>query len=138
MTKLLNALKELNFEELDNLVREMNQWDGSMENIYYYMMGELEEVTHGMDKMELLRASQYGDFNVWDDYFTFNGYGNLDSLDSYSYEEQLTDYIEEIAKNAQRLHDRGAIDLNDYIDMDELEEEVEKRNAKIGVESWTI
>lgn len=61
-----------------------------------YSMDEFEVVTECIDKYDLLRMAHYGTFNPNDDWFGFNGYGNLVS---FGWEKHLVDRIdrEEIA-----------------------------------------
>ncbi len=52
---------------------------------YIYNMDELEEVLHDESPVTIAKMIQYGDFNINDDYFTFNGYGNLKSFNHYEF-----------------------------------------------------
>lgn len=63
-----------------------------------FSMDDFEEITGGIGKYELLRMAFYGTFNPNDDWFGFNGYGNLVS---FGYEARLCDRIDarEIAKD---------------------------------------
>lgn len=61
-----------------------------------YSMGEMEEILDGVDKWELVRMIQFGDFDCTKDFWGFNGYGNLDSYSAWElpiYAEDIADYI---------------------------------------------
>ena len=61
-----------------------------------YSMDELEEVLDGVDKWELIRMVQFGDFDCTKDFWNFNGYGNLVSYNAWEvpvYAEDIADFI---------------------------------------------
>lgn len=61
-----------------------------------YAMGDMEEILDGVDKWELVRMIQFGDFDCTKDFWGFNGYGNLDSYSAWElpiYAEDIADYI---------------------------------------------
>ena len=61
-----------------------------------YTMDDMEEVLYGVDKWELVRMVQFGDFDCTKDFWGFNGYGNLDSYNAWElpiYAEDIADYI---------------------------------------------
>ena len=61
-----------------------------------YAMDELEEVLDGVDKWELARTVQFGDFDCTKEFWGFNGYGNLVSYNAWElpvYAEDIADYV---------------------------------------------
>ena len=61
-----------------------------------YAMDELEEVLDCVDKWELVRMIQFGDFDFTKEFWGFNGYGNLVSYNAWElpvYAEDIADYI---------------------------------------------
>ena len=48
-----------------------------------YTMDEMEEILDGVDKWELVRMVQFGDFDCTKEFWGFNGYGNLVSYDAW-------------------------------------------------------
>ncbi len=88
MEKLTNLLEEMSESELltihNNYCDSANGYDN-----YIYNMDDLNELLDGKSPEEIARLIFYGDFNPNHDYFTFNGYGNLESITGYN----LTDYI---------------------------------------------
>lgn len=86
-----------NMEELQNVVREVNGWDSSLEHLAYeYNDEEFFNVFFEGKPMEAVRAVFYGDYRYTDDYVKFDGYGNLESASEYKVEEELKENIEEI------------------------------------------
>ena len=63
---------------------------------FIYTMDEMEEILEGVDKWELVRMVQFGEFDCTKDFWGFNGYGNLDSYNAWElpiYAEDIADYI---------------------------------------------
>ena len=61
-----------------------------------YTMDEMEEILEGVDKWELVRMIRFGDFDFMKDFWSFNGYGNLDSYNAWElpiFPDDIADYI---------------------------------------------
>ena len=61
-----------------------------------YAMDEIEEILDGVDKWELVRMVQFGDFDCTEEFWGFNGYGNLVSYNAWElpiYAEDIADFI---------------------------------------------
>ena len=61
-----------------------------------YSMNDLEEILDGVDKWELVRMIQFGDFDFKKEFWGFNGYGNLDSYNALElpiFASDIADYI---------------------------------------------
>lgn len=61
-----------------------------------YTMDDMEEILDGVDKWELVRMIRFGDFDFMKDFWSFNGYGNLDSYNAWElpiFAEDIADYI---------------------------------------------
>ena len=85
-----------------------------------YAMDEMEEILDGVDKWELIRMVQFGDFDCMKDFWNFNGYGNLVSYNAW----ELPVYAEDIADYVLRKEDSLGDDEIQYI-LDEEEEDDE-------------
>ena len=85
-----------------------------------YSMDEMEEILDGVDKWELVRMVQFGDFDCTKDFWGFNGYGNLVSYNAW----ELPVYAEDIADYVLRKEDSLGDDEIQYI-LDEEEEDDE-------------
>ena len=61
-----------------------------------YTMDDMEEILDGVDKWELVRMVQFGDFDCTEEFWGFNGYGNLVSYNAWElpiYAEDIADFI---------------------------------------------
>lgn len=106
MEKIINYLLE-NTEELENVVREINSWNGSLEHLEAYPNDEdFFDTFFSHDVMSAVRAVQYGDYNINDDYVGFDGYGNLVSFNYREYIDELKAEVEEIAELLLEYHDK--------------------------------
>ena len=124
-----------NVEELMDMVNDVNSYDGSLEYLVAYEHDEdFYRDYYGNDPDGLARAIYYGGkYNYMDEYIRWNGYGNLETLNSYEYEKEILSDYEWIIENYKRLIDDGSID-DDYnymhrinlLDEEEEEEEGEK------------
>lgn len=99
--------------------------DYRSEQGYEVYCDDLNEMLYGLEPMEIVQKTYFGDFNYSDDYFYFNGYGNINSiLTSQIIREMKEDraflewYIEEY-------------DLIDYDD-DEVQAAIEEANKLIA------
>lgn len=76
-----NYVEQLNGDDLTYLLQHMNGYDGCFEEASYYDMDEFDEFLSGRTPMEIAQMIFFGDFNPNNDYFRFNGYGNLKSAE---------------------------------------------------------
>lgn len=83
-----------------------------------YAKDEMEEILDGVDKWELVRMVQFGDFDCTKDFWNINGYGNLVSYNAW----ELPVYAEDIADYVLLKEDSLGDDEIQYI-LDEEEEE---------------
>lgn len=74
-------VEQLSGSELADLLQYMNSYDGSFEESTYYDMDSFDEFMSNYTPSEIARMIHFGEFNPNDDYFRFDGYGNLESLD---------------------------------------------------------
>ena len=98
MQKIIDYLLE-NTDELENVTREINSWNGSLDYLEAYPNDEeFFDTFFSHNVMEAVRATHFGDYNFNDEYVRFNGYGNLESFNRYDYINELTAEVEEIAE----------------------------------------
>ena len=76
-----------------------------------YSMDDMEEILDGVDKWELVRMVQFGEFDCMKDFWSFNGYGNLVSYNA----RELPIYAEDIADYVLRKEDSLGDDEIQYI-----------------------
>ena len=97
-------------EQLEEMVREVNGWDGSLEEFEYREMEQINELLHGVEPLEILRMAHFGEFDWNDDYFTIDVYGNLDSIDENEFHGELIDNSKEIVERYNELVESGDIE----------------------------
>lgn len=87
-----NLIEQLENLEESELIAAWNTMCGNCNahDDVIFSMDEFEDTFCDTDKFELVRMALYGKFNPADDWFGFNGYGNLVS---FGYEERLLDRI---------------------------------------------
>lgn len=113
---------EANEEEFNEVIEELDGYNGYLQDDRYYDMEMLDEFYRDAEPTELLYRAYYGhdadtwhtngygekeyaEFNPNREYFTYNGYGNLVSTDYKDYSDKLDDYfIDEIIENAAYLY----------------------------------
>ena len=131
--KLMEYYRE-NVEDFNNDIEELDGWTGCLYDDKIHLMEELNDFFEGTEPEEVLRRAFYGydepvnkdeerlPFNPNRNYFYFNGYGNLVSIDEVDYSDYLDEYfIQEIIDNRYNLSlSSGAEDI---IDEYELENE---------------
>lgn len=83
---------------------------------YVYSMDEIDEVLREMPASEILRASFYGDINPNDDYFKFNGRGNLASTNTLSDWVDIEDLARYIDETENYFGDSEIMDILDEED----------------------
>ena len=105
-------------DEFNEIMNELGYYDNMI-----FDMGEIDE--HFESPYDALQSAYFGSFNTNDDYFTYNGYGNLETiheLDLYYYMEDYEDDIIEL------LESRG--ELEEYIYIDDLEHPIKNETIK--------
>ena len=123
----LKEYLESNFDVLEGLIAELNSWNGCLEHLEFWENEEdiLQEL-FGSDLINFIQRIKYGDYNVDDDYFRFNGYGNLDSYSYCEMKKEIIDEIEEIIDCLEEYHNNIYVDdntLQEYVDSLESKEE---------------
>ena len=95
MKELRNYLLE-NEKELTLVVSRLNAYNGSLDYMDFwsndpYTINEIFPSAY-----ELAERIQYGDYNINDDYFKFDGYGNMVSYSEYEMIQEMKEEIEVI------------------------------------------
>ena len=85
-----------NMEVTREVVNELNSWDECLDFLEVLYMEDLDYYLEGHTPSEILNKMFYGDFNPNDDYFRFDAYANLESLNEWDLEEEYKMYIDEI------------------------------------------
>lgn len=91
-------INECDTDELMNVVTDVNSYDGYFDWLAWFDMDELDVYLEGYTPTEIAQKCQFGDFNINDEYFRFNGYENLESCNDYEWKRELDDARDEIAE----------------------------------------
>jgi hypothetical protein len=91
---------------------------------WIYSMDEIDEILYGEEPHRILLMQFNGhEFNPNDDYFYFNGYGNLESFNNFE-DWNSNVYISDIARYiVSSGNDFGCYDIEEALEADEEEEE---------------
>ena len=101
-----------------DIVGQLNGLNGSFETYTLYDMDDFDLVMEGYTPTEVVQRTFFGCFNPNDDYFFFNGYANLESINEWEMEGHFEPIIDEIVDNMLYNYDDLYIDndnLNDLI-----------------------
>lgn len=120
--KIEKAIEEMCPEEIimlhNNYCEACNRMDD-----YIYFMDDFDEMMSGMKPWEIARSAFYGTrFNPCDDYFYFNGYGNLESLPSAVFADGEVIFTGDIAEYIARTgDDLGNDEISEILEEEEEE-----------------
>ena len=129
MNKKIESLKGLILKDVligIGLVNDVNSWDDSLEYLQVFNMEDFDEIMEGYEPLEIANRIYFGDFNPNHEYFRFNGYANLESLNEYDLEDEIKDYASEIAQRTVELYEEGELDYLDEEVMEILEDQEEE------------
>ena len=104
-------------EQLELMVREMNAWDGSFDNLAVYENDdEFFQIFFESKVMEAVRAVSYGDYNYMEEFVRFNGYGNIESLSEREWHQELEDEADDIVEcYLEMVEDGSVVPLKDLL-----------------------
>ena len=118
----IKAYFEENEEEFNEVIEDLDSYNGYLGDDRYYNMEDLDEFYHDTEPTEILTRAFYGhDADSWElgrheekiyqafnpnrEYFTYNGYGNLVSTNYKDYSDRLDMYfVDELIENAGQLY----------------------------------
>lgn len=90
----MNELKKYAADEcLDDtvitvwMINEYLEENGYMDN-YIYSFDEIDDVLSGMQPFDIIRMAYFGSISWNDDYFRFNGYGNIETVNDYTIQDE--------------------------------------------------
>ena len=85
----------INIVDVLNLVNSLDEIEEAIEERIaeheLFNMDEFEEVFGDYTPTQLATVIHFGEYNPSDDYFTFDGYGNIKTLNTFEYQELITD-----------------------------------------------
>ena len=112
--------EDVSVKDLYYMVRECNSYDGSLEDYCYEINDEDFFNVHFTEPMEAVRAAYFGEYKYSDDYVRFNAYGNLKSVSTWDFEQELKDGTDEIIERYIEM-----LEDNSVSEYEHLFEEVE-------------
>ena len=114
--KIKEMLKSDMYLTMD-IVSQLNSLNGSFETYVLYNMDDFDEIIgEGYTPTELAERIFFGDFNINHDYFGFNSYANLESVNEMEIQGHFEPIIDEVIDSMIYNYD----DL--YIDNEELDD----------------
>jgi hypothetical protein len=108
---IINAINEMTPSELIDLNNTYCQSANICDSEIYSNDEDFFETFFGTETLKAVQATQYGDYRYYDDYVTFNGYGNLDSFNYMDTDKlcelvgTIAEYIEENEQDFSHLFD---------------------------------
>lgn len=125
MTKLAQIEEVLEQMETDEIVEIHNLYCQEIKAMddYIYSMDSIADVLYGEDIQRVLLMVHNGhEFNPNDNYFYFNGYGNLESFSYHSDNSNSNIYTSEIARWIVKNEDSlGCDEIQDILEEEEEE-----------------
>ena len=114
-------VEHLSGSELAELLQYIHAYDGSFEEAIYYDMDLFDEFMDGYTPSEIARMIHFGEFNPNDDYFRFDGYGNLESLDWQEISAEAEDLVDDILYHLVNYYsgDTPWAELDHLVDADD-------------------
>ena len=127
MKTTLGAYLLANTGDCLEVIREVNCYNGALDNLDFLYMEDLDMYLEGLTPTEIAQKIHYGDFNPNHDYFMFNAYANLVSYDYYEMKEEIADYIEEVVECIMEYGHKLDLpsEIEDILAEEEEEEEEE-------------
>ena len=124
----MEELKEYllnNEDKLLEVVNDLNSWNGSFENLYFY-----ENDKYVIDELfpsayDFAEKCACGDYNINDEYFRIDGYGNIESCNEYEMIQDMKDSIDDIIDALKDEYTNLDID-DELINLIEAPEKEEK------------
>ena len=96
-----------------DIVGQLNGLNGSFETYTLYDMDDFDLVMEGYTPTEVVQRTFFGCFNPNDDYFFFNGYANLESINEWEMEGHFEPILDEIIDSMLYHYDDLYIDNNE-------------------------
>lgn len=109
-------------EKLIEVVSIINRYNGDLDDLDIYENDEeFFEMFFDGNAYRLVQKIFYGDYNFNHKYVRFDGYDNLESFESYEYEEILEDDINRIINSlAENVEEINLDEYEKYKDLYEL------------------
>ena len=116
-----NYVEHLIGGDLAYLLQHMSAYDGCFDDVIYYDMDEFDGLMTNYSPMQTAQMIYFGEFNPNDDFFRFNGYGNLESADGDDVVAEAEDLKDDIVDHLTHHYsgDTPWPDLDCIVDSDD-------------------
>lgn len=113
-------VEQLSGSDLAELIQTINEYDGSFEDAAYFDMDEFDYFMTDYTPTGIVQMAWFGDFNPNEDYFKFDGYGNLVSLNENEIEAETMDFRDDVIDHLTDCYtgDTPWEDLTTMVDAD--------------------
>ena len=119
LEQFTDKFENLNISDKIGIFNQYCSEHGNPDNQIFDFDDEFFNIFFSDDnKMNICRATCYGNVTYTDPYIRFNAYGNLESFSDYDAKNEIEDYIEEIFEYPDTWED--------YIEEDDEDEEEEE------------
>lgn len=113
---LINDLTDNDIFEIWNEYAQKNNYDE------FFSMDEFDEIMERNSPTDIANSIYFGEYNPNDNYFQFDGYGNIKTTSNI---EEFVDYGELAEYIFDNDDDLGNNDLRDFLDEEDEESEKE-------------
>lgn len=84
-----NFIEEADDNTLLAIINCINDTNGDLNSLVWYNMSDFNELLcDGIKPWDIARAITFGDFNAMHDYWRWNVYGNLESVNYLNYDDE--------------------------------------------------
>lgn len=116
-------LNEADDNTIMNIVREINNYNGDLEQLVWYEMEEFDWLMDGISAWDIARATFYGDFNPTHKYWKWDAYSNFESAEWLNYDSNDYEAIIEALENIPWID--FPVDIKDLLEEIDREEDEE-------------
>lgn len=115
----MNYNEIYNVETLRYMINDVNGWGGSLENLEYYEMEDFNLFMEGHTPEYIANRIYFGNFDPTDDYFRFNGYGNIETISKWELKHIIEDWADDIVEAYKELTNEGVLNGELLDDMED-------------------
>jgi hypothetical protein len=119
-----------NEDKLQEVVAELNSWNGSLDNLEFYSNDEYTINEIFATPYDFAEKCAYGDYNINDEYFKFNGYGNIETCTEQEMIQDMEDCIDDIVDSLKDNYENIDID-DELLDLIESDLGIEKEETSL-------
>jgi hypothetical protein len=119
-----------NEDKLQEVVAELNSWNGSLDNLEFYSNDEYTINEIFATPYDFAEKCAYGDYNINDEYLRFDGYGNIETCTEQEMIQDMKDCIDDIIDVLENEYNN--IDIDDkLLDLIESDLGIEKEETSL-------